>query len=374
MGFSDYALDTFVAQQMSTFIWVPRSVGSEFPNRATWLDEFVLRRILHAHVPDDRVALALITLRRILAAIEEWESMCVAASGATRRPSVYFSALQHCEGCVAAVWQALEFGRKALDQRLFDKGDGTVRDRLANALETGYLAAPYSMAAIRSVLGSPGGGDELLAAMQGMERRGLAGTSAAAFVQAVSEVTRRATKPDIVWSGPEVPGLHARDTRRVFEELLSTAERSIWASTYAFFDGPKVFDVLSRRMEARPDLQVILLLNIERRRGDTSAADQVVRRFAERFWRTQWPGTARPRVFYDPRSVESDGLTGVLHAKAVVADDETVLVTSANLTEAALDRNIELGLLVRDRALAASVTRHFQVLIDRELLRPLPMA
>lgn len=130
MGFSDCALDAFVAQQMSTFIWVPRSVGSEFPNRATWLDEFVLRRILHAHVPDDRVALALITLRRVLAAIEEWESMCVAASGATRRPSVYFSALRHCEGCVAAAWQALEFGRKALDQRLFDKGDGTVYERL----------------------------------------------------------------------------------------------------------------------------------------------------------------------------------------------------------------------------------------------------
>jgi hypothetical protein len=36
----------------------------------------------------------------------------------------------------------------------------------------------------------------------------------------------------------------SRDTRRVFEELLGTAERSIWASTYAFFDGPRVFEVL----------------------------------------------------------------------------------------------------------------------------------
>lgn len=249
-----------------------------------------------------------------------------------------------------------------------------VRDRLANALETGYLAAPYNTGALRSVLGSPESGDETLMALQEMERRGLVGTSAAAFVQAVSEVTTRATKPDIVWSGPEVPGLHARDTRRVFEELLNTAERSIWASTYAFFDGPKIFEVLSKRMDARPHLQATLLLNIERRRGDTSAADQVVRRFAERFWQTQWPGTARPRVFYDPRSLDADGPAGVLHAKALVTDDETVLVTSANLTEAALDRNIELGLLVRDHALAASVARHFQVLIDRELLRPLPMA
>ncbi len=72
--------------------------------------------------------------------------------------------------------------------------------------------------------------------------------------------------------------------------------------------------------------------------------------------------------------LELGGPAGVLHAKAVVADDEAVFVTSANLTEAALDRNIEVGLLVRDRALAAAVSSHFRVLIDRGLLRPLPMA
>ncbi len=249
-----------------------------------------------------------------------------------------------------------------------------LRDRLAGAFETGLVGAPYSLAALRSALGAPDTGESLLAAVREMERLGLAGASAAAVVRTVSEVTRRTTKPDIVWSGPEVPGLHARDTRRVFEELLSTAERSIWASTYAFFDGPRVFDVLSRRMDAMRNLDVTLLLNIERKRGDTTAADQLVRRFAERFWKTQWPGSARPRVFFDPRSLEADGPVGVLHAKAVIADDEAVLVTSANLTEAALDRNIELGLLVRDPALAASLARHFQLLIDRELLRPLPMA
>ena len=97
-----------------------------------------------------------------------------------------------------------------------------------------------------------------------------------------------------------------------------------------------------------------------------------MRRFAERFWTEDWPGERRPEVFYDPRSLEPDGPSGVLHAKAVVADDESVFITSANLTEAALDRNIEMGLLLRDRALAASVTRHFRGLIERGLLRPLP--
>ncbi len=44
-----------------------------------------------------------------------------------------------------------------------------------------------------------------------------------------------------------------------------------------------------------------------------------------------------------------------------------------NLTEATLDHNIEGGLLVRDRALAATLSSHFRGLIDRGLLNPLPM-
>ena len=67
------------------------------------------------------------------------------------------------------------------------------------------------------------------------------------------------------------------------------------------------------------------------------------------------------------------GPGGVLHVKAIVADNEAVFVTSANLTEAALDRNIEVGILFRDRTLALSLSNHFQGFIDKGLLFPLPM-
>jgi hypothetical protein len=125
-------------------------------------------------------------------------------------------------------------------------------------------------------------------------------------------------------------------------------------------------------MDARPEVRVTLLLNIQRKRGDTTAANQLVRQFADHFWSRDWPGMNRPDVFYDPRALELEVPAGVLHAKAVVVDDEVVFVTSANLTEAALDRNIELGLLARDPALAASVSSYFRALIERGLLLPLP--
>jgi phosphatidylserine/phosphatidylglycerophosphate/cardiolipin synthase-like enzyme len=204
-------------------------------------------------------------------------------------------------------------------------------------------------------------------------RRRTAARARAARDRTIAQAAARTRKPDLVWSGPEVSDLHARDTRRVYEELLGSAERSIWASTYAFFDGPKAFEVLARRMESRPALRVTLLLNIQRQRSDTTASEQLVRRFADRFWNTDWPGSSRPSVFYDPRALDREGPGGVLHAKAVIADDEAVFITSANLTEAALDRNIELGVLIHDRAAALAVGGYFRSLIDRDLLKPLPL-
>ena len=246
-----------------------------------------------------------------------------------------------------------------------------VRVRLASALESGLLAPPWTAMAIRASVG--GGHDEtILRALQEWECLGVSPVAGAAWLKSLRLAEARTSPPDFVWTGPEVAGLHARDTRRVYEELLGTAKRSVWVSTYAFFDGPQAFRTLATRMDVIPGLEVTLLLNIDRRRMDTTAAESLVRRFADEFWHKEWPGAVRPKVYYDPRSVEMNGPGGVLHAKAVVADEESVFVTSANLTAAAWDRNIELGLLVRDRALAETMVIHFRTLIEKDLLRRLP--
>lgn len=245
-------------------------------------------------------------------------------------------------------------------------------ERLASALETGLLGMSPTEASLRAVLGSHYNSESTLHAILDLDRLGVTGPAAAAWLRTIVQATNRIKKPDLVWSGPEAPGLHARDTRRVYEELLGTAESEVWVSTYAYFDGPRAFDVVARRMEALPNMKVTLLLNIQRKWGDTTASEHLVRRFADRFWSKDWPGSQRPNVFYDPRALDLDGPGGVLHAKAVVTDEESVFVTSANLTEAALDRNIEMGVLIRDRVFALTICSYFQLLIDRRLLMSLP--
>ena len=57
-----------------------------------------------------------------------------------------------------------------------------------------------------------------------------------------------------------------------------------------------------------------------------------------------------------------------MHAKTAIADDRVALVTSANLTGHALDRNMELGLLVRGGDVPRILATHFDGLVAQGVL------
>lgn len=247
------------------------------------------------------------------------------------------------------------------------------RARLNAALEHGQLDLTSGEVELRAALGRLDNAAALAAALRELHDLGMSTRGAAAALRAIDRVTARQRKPDLVLSGLQVPGIYARDTSIVYNELLGNAERSVWLSSFVYYDVPSIFATLAQRMEQQPQLNVTLLLNIQRRWGDTTASDVLVRAFAVDFWRKAWPGTRRPRVYYDPRSLSLDASErAVLHAKAVVVDDERLFITSANLTAVAGERNIEIGVLLRDRSMALSVVAYFKRLIDERYLHVLP--
>jgi phosphatidylserine/phosphatidylglycerophosphate/cardiolipin synthase-like enzyme len=60
-----------------------------------------------------------------------------------------------------------------------------------------------------------------------------------------------------------------------------------------------------------------------------------------------------------------------MHVKAAVADSSIAFLTSANLTEAALERNMELGLLIRGGRVPGSIDSLMNSLIESGELGPL---
>lgn len=110
--------------------------------------------------------------------------------------------------------------------------------------------------------------------------------------------------------------------------------------------------------------------NIHRKYLDETPSAQLVREFATQVKDQVWPGQRLPEVFYDPRSLETDAQKcAVLHAKAVVVDGRWTLLTSANFTEAAQERNIEAGVVVDDTRLAERVERQFDQFVEAGVLR-----
>jgi phosphatidylserine/phosphatidylglycerophosphate/cardiolipin synthase-like enzyme len=74
--------------------------------------------------------------------------------------------------------------------------------------------------------------------------------------------------------------------------------------------------------------------------------------------RLRWPGDKRPA-----------GNTS-LHAKIAIADRNTVLLTSANLTSKAANDNLEAGLLIKGGDLGERLSRHIDDLRSNGILQP----
>lgn len=249
----------------------------------------------------------------------------------------------------------------------------TVLADLAHALRAGQLRGAATTFMVRYA--APGVCEAAAAELSSLLTSGLTPPHAAMLLDIVALQQRRSTVAggvELVTSGPDIAGM-TRDTGVVLRELFAGAEDRVLVVGFAVHQGREIFAALADRMCQRPDLKVRFCLDIRRAPGDTTRSDALLRRFAERFVQREWPGSRFPELFYDPRSLaQSDAQRASLHAKCVIVDGVRALIGSANLTEAAQLRNIEIRVLVSG-AVTEAVERHFDALIADGHLQPVPL-
>jgi hypothetical protein len=239
---------------------------------------------------------------------------------------------------------------------------------LATSVRNGRVSAPYSALAIQRIVGQDAAGAvsgrlDILSA-SGMSSKAL---SVCLELAADALVSRPPLEDllDLVTTGPEAGGVANRSTAVVVSELFRGAERSVLVAGYAVYQGQKVFQALGDRMVQHPQLEARMFLDVPRKQSDTSSADTLIARFVHQFKTSQWPnGMPLPNVYCCEQLMTQNGKPGSLHAKCIVVDGKHVFVSSANFTEAAQERNIEVGLLVQSRALAERVRRFFDALLE----------
>lgn len=165
---------------------------------------------------------------------------------------------------------------------------------------------------------------------------------------------------EVVWTGPRSDVVPVRRIDQVLYQIIEASRNRLLIVSYAVYGVPLVLKAVNDA--AARGVRVDLVLEFEGHGGEQDwdplralgALDARVRVF-------EWPLEQRP--------VLAAGRRGMIHAKCAVADSRSAIVSSANLTEYALDANMELGMLVEGVAVAADIDNHFRGLMDSGVLQ-----
>lgn len=244
---------------------------------------------------------------------------------------------------------------------------------VAQALDAGRLSLERpSFAALQSLgLDAPADIGAFLARASARDPRAVAWCLRLLAQERRAASERLARCAQLVWSGHEDGSQPLRDTREVLAEVCARAERQVTLATYVIHDGRHSLEPLARRMYERPELKVDLYVDVKPA-GSSGDVMHHLSAWMARFRERHWPeGVRLPSLWYDPLTLDREA--GVsLHAKCVVVDERWAFITSANFTEAAQARNLEVGVLLDHPHLARSLQGQFQSLRDRGTFRRIP--
>jgi phosphatidylserine/phosphatidylglycerophosphate/cardiolipin synthase-like enzyme len=233
-------------------------------------------------------------------------------------------------------WEALENGGAEVLRRL---GPSALRMVIDHAGEGWPREA---------ILRATPGAENLLDALARVDRSaGLAYLTglAAGYAQRAGEV-----KVEMVWSGPSSHHVPVRATAAVLADVVREARHELLLMTYS----AKPHQPLSEALHAAVSRGVAVSVVVETLQGAGSAlsGDEPYLAFTGIpgivLW--HWPAPQR-------------GEPGAkMHAKLAVADRRVLLVTSANLTQSGVAKNIESGLLVHGGTAPVRAAEHVDAL------------
>jgi phosphatidylserine/phosphatidylglycerophosphate/cardiolipin synthase-like enzyme len=175
------------------------------------------------------------------------------------------------------------------------------------------------------------------------------------------QTTKEQTEIEIVWTGPTTGVIPLRRTEQVLIEMIQETKKELLIVSFAVYNIAEIVTEMEMAI-ARGVALTIVVETPDSGQGKIPFGIEAMltTRIKAKARVLKWP--------YEKREKGENGKYGSLHAKCAVADRDSVLISSANLTQYALNLNMEMGLRVKDKTLAEKIVRHFELLAQRGIL------
>jgi phosphatidylserine/phosphatidylglycerophosphate/cardiolipin synthase-like enzyme len=214
------------------------------------------------------------------------------------------------------------------------------------------IAARDPHEAITQALPVPGFAAAAAAVLTARKIDGVSEAETAAYLRGVAAGYSQhasAISVESVWSGPSVHGVPVRATAQVLIQLVESSSSELLLMTYS----AKPYEPLRAALSAAVARGVRAVAVVETLQGAGSAisGEEPAAAFQGidmEIW--HWPADRRA----EPNAK--------MHAKIAVADRRWLLVSSANLTQSGVGKNIEAGLLIRGGTAPQRAAEHIAAL------------
>jgi phosphatidylserine/phosphatidylglycerophosphate/cardiolipin synthase-like enzyme len=188
---------------------------------------------------------------------------------------------------------------------------------------------------------------------------GVPATEAAAYLRGLAAGRQQASgevQVESVWSGPSTHPVPVRSTAQVLVALVAEARHELLLMTYSAKHHPPLRTALAAALARGVEVSVVVetLQGAGGALGGPEPAAAFKDLSGVRIW--HWPVEKRDEQY------------AKMHAKIAVADRRVLLVSSANLTQSGVSRNIEAGLLVRGGTAPQRAAEHIAELRSRGVL------
>lgn len=163
---------------------------------------------------------------------------------------------------------------------------------------------------------------------------------------------------EMVWTGPSSNIVPIRHTEQVLKEVIESAKTKLFVVSFVAYDVPIIHAALNKAIER--GVAVDILVESSQNTHSKIQVDSVPK------MKTSVP---KASIYVWDQTNSPQSTIGVVHAKCAVADDCIAFITSANLTTAAMEKNVELGVLIKGGDLPARLDQHLRSLIASDIFK-----
>lgn len=153
-------------------------------------------------------------------------------------------------------------------------------------------------------------------------------------------------KVELVWTGASTPLVSTRKTEQVLLETIETSKNKLFIVSYVAYDVDSIVTALRRAIGRGVKVEILMESTLDY--GGRISMDSIA------LFKREVPEAI---LYWWNESGAS------VHAKCAVSDGKVAFVTSANLTGAAMEKNMELGIKIEGGDIPRRLHDHLEALV-----------